>query len=207
MSNRLPLLALLLTPQVVPAEEAVQLSAHVHGLTELQIALEKDAMEIALHSPAFNLIGYEHQPQNERQREQLSNTLSLLKQPDKFLFLTPEAGCRPVHVQVETTLGEEADAQGGGHAHTGEGDSHEEDSAHAQHEHEHEHEGEAHEHADFQAVYHYRCEYPHKLTALDADLFSHFPLIEEVDALIVTPELQRETELTPGTTRIPLSSE
>jgi hypothetical protein len=51
MNRRHLLLAMLITPLAVAAEDHVQLSAHVHDVTELEIAMDADELELPLISP------------------------------------------------------------------------------------------------------------------------------------------------------------
>ncbi len=198
------LLALLTLPLASLAEEDhVQLSTHVHGITTLEIARDANELELALISPAYNLVGFEHQPGDEAQKKQVSEVMTLLKSPERFLSLDSKAACELHEVEVETGLAGEHEANAmADHVH----------EQHQEHEHKHEaerqaqaHEGEAHSHSDIHARYHFQCVNPQALTALEIDLFSHFPLIEVIHAQIITRSSQRELELTPGTTRIPLA--
>ncbi|SFR60293.1 Protein of unknown function [Marinobacter daqiaonensis] len=51
-----------------------QQSAHVHGQAQLQVALEDRTVDLIFRSPAANLVGFEHQPRNEDQKQQLDQT-------------------------------------------------------------------------------------------------------------------------------------
>lgn len=46
---------------------------HQHGHAQLQIALENNNIELILTSPAYNLLGFEHQPHTEQQKQTLEN--------------------------------------------------------------------------------------------------------------------------------------
>ena len=45
---------------------AASLVAHVHGLSELAIAMEGEKLEIQFTSPAMNLVGFEHQASSRK---------------------------------------------------------------------------------------------------------------------------------------------
>jgi hypothetical protein len=189
----------------VAAEEPIQLQAHVHGVTKLEIAKDAEAFELSLISPAYNLVGFEHKPGSALQKQRVSAVLKLLLTPERFLSLNNQADCKLVSSNVETPLVDDP-VKAAGPEHEEDKDEHHEQKHEEQaHEHEHhDHEGEAHRHTDIHARYHFQYAAPDRLTSLDIDLFSHFPLIEAIHAQIITPSMQREMELSPGATHIPL---
>ena len=199
MNRTTLLLTLFFFSQSISAEEEhIQHGAHQHGVTALEIAQDANQLEVGLYSPAYNLVGFEHQPGNEMQKQQVAETLDTLKAPERFLCINPESGCEFIGVDVETPLA-----------------SHQDRSMNTNHEHEHEHQenehaphvqaGDAARHSDIQAHYRLLCADPAKLDWLEVDLFAHYPLIEEIHAQIITSTIQREMKLIPGTVRIPLS--
>lgn len=52
--------------------------AHTHGIADLNIAVDDDLVFIELESPAVNLLGFEHKPQNDAQQKALTDTLEVL---------------------------------------------------------------------------------------------------------------------------------
>lgn len=52
--------------------------AHTHGIADLNIAIDDDSVFIELESPAINLLGFEHKPHNDAQRQALTATLEVL---------------------------------------------------------------------------------------------------------------------------------
>jgi hypothetical protein len=43
--------------------------AHVHGLAVLEIAIDSETIQVNLITPLHNLVGFEHPPGNEKQRQ------------------------------------------------------------------------------------------------------------------------------------------
>jgi hypothetical protein len=210
--KRLTLILTLLTLSMSSnaEEDYVQHSAHVHGITALEIAQDSNELELGLISPAYNLIGFEHQPGNEVQKKRVTEVMTLLKRPERVLRLDNKADCELLSVEVESALADN-------HASAAMADDDHEAQHDDEHEHEHEHhqetehqaheqEGKAHNHSDIQVHYRFQCANPQALNVLEIDLFSHFPLIEEIHAQIITQSTQREVVLTPGATRILLSN-
>ncbi|MFW5824485.1 MAG: ZrgA family zinc uptake protein [Marinobacter sp.] len=53
--------------------------AHVHGVAQLQLAIEGNTVELILRSPAANLVGFEHAPKNREQEQALAETREWLR--------------------------------------------------------------------------------------------------------------------------------
>src|SRR5690554_5294721 len=78
MRKRLPLpasprliLALGLATVTAPAMAQDNPAAHQHGHAELQVAFADEQIDLLLESPAWNLLGFEHQPRTKEQRQKL----------------------------------------------------------------------------------------------------------------------------------------
>ncbi|SEK66320.1 DUF2796 domain-containing protein [Nitrosovibrio tenuis] len=67
---------------------------HVHGQATLEIAVDGPAVQINLNSPVDNLLGFEHAPRNEKERQAIRTMASKLHQPDSLFIFTPTAQCR-----------------------------------------------------------------------------------------------------------------
>jgi hypothetical protein len=78
-----------------------QLESHEHGVSTLKIALEGQTLEMELESPANDIVGFEHAPENESQKAKVENALALLKS-EAGVFKTPSAAnCKITDVSGE----------------------------------------------------------------------------------------------------------
>lgn len=68
--------------------EKRQLDSHEHGVSKLKIAIEGKGLNMELESPANDIVGFEHAPENKNQRDTIQKALSQLKNM-KGIFLTP----------------------------------------------------------------------------------------------------------------------
>jgi len=144
-------------------------SAHQHGVVVLDIAWSNQQLAIELHSPADNILGFEHEPKNKQQQQSLTNSLLVLKQANTLFALSTEAKCTLSDVQIETPFASE------------------EEHKHNEHEEHEEHE----EHTDISALYSYHCLLAQHLKRISLDgLFKHFPNIETVKVQWVTEQKQ-----------------
>ena len=105
-----------------------------------------------------------------------------------------------------------AQAEDGGHEHGEDGSAREKDEdEHHDHGHdEHrdgEHDGEpgAEAHSELHATYHFHCHAPERLDRLQVRVFELLHDAEEIEVRVVTPALQKATELHPGDTVVELS--
>ena len=170
-------------------QEHRQHDAHVHGIAALNLALEGEEVHIELDSPAANIVGFEHAPSSEADHAALDKAVATLKNGDQLFHFNSEAGCRMEKAMVTSALLEEE--------HEDHPDKHADDHDHEEkgadrHE---EHEGEE-THSDIEAVYHFECDQPGKLTQLTVELFVAFPATEELNVQYVIKTKQGAKELT-----------
>jgi hypothetical protein len=88
--------------------------AHQHGAASLQVSVEGRALQITFEGPADNLLGFEHAPRSEAQRQTVARAEQQLKQPVLLFAIPPAAACQPQPAQVEMKL----PAQGSGETHS-----------------------------------------------------------------------------------------
>ena len=87
---------------------------HQHGRGTVNIAFEQDRLEIELHAPGADIVGFERLAQTDAERQTLSLAIAALKQPLTLLTLPSVAGCR-VQETVVTAEGMEEGGPAGAH--------------------------------------------------------------------------------------------
>lgn len=199
-------------PGGVSGAETRQHGAHVHGVGNLNIAVQENDVFLELDSPAANIIGFEHKPENDEQFQAVHNAVSLLKRGGKVFIINESAGCSLHEAEVKTEIMGDGHGPNCNHDHDREHDGHEEHASHDHdkeqndehyEEHEQEHDGHQHEdhdhsgHSDIAATYHFECSSPDKLNELDVRLFNRFEGFETIHVQLLTPEKQTAVELTP----------
>ncbi|TBV11496.1 DUF2796 domain-containing protein [Stutzerimonas kirkiae] len=154
------------------------LGTHEHGVATLDIALEGERLDIALNSPAINLIGFEHQPGNDSERATLAQARQQLLAPDRLFALPQQAGCTLTTQRLHSPLF---------------------------HDHDHDHDAHAkgHAHNDIEASYSFQCQAPDTLRTLDLDVFfKTFPGTEKIIVQLTGPSGQQGLETIPGRSRL-----
>ena len=202
--------------------------AHEHGHGTLDIVVEGEELVIELRIPAVNVVGFEHAPKDDAEREAVRQALVPFGDAASLFVLPAEAECEVEEAEAAiVSMGHEDEHEkdehgdGGGHDH--EKDGHETDE-HAKDEHaKDEHEKDEHEkdehaehaedgsdsdaeaHSELRATYHFHCHAPERLDEIDVRAFEHLRDAEEIDVRVVTPSAQLATELRSGSTVVRLA--
>ncbi len=178
----------LFSAQPVTAEEHKQHAAHVHGIAQLNLAMENNELYIELISPAADIIGFEHTPETKEEKSAMQKAVGKLRVGKRMFEFSKEAGVRFEKAVVKTGLQHECD-----HDH----ETH--DSKHHDHE-----EGANGQHSDVAVEYRFLCATPDKLKSIDVKLFKYFKSLEKIHVQVLTRTKQTAVELTNENTTIPL---
>lgn len=149
---------------------------HQHGVAQLTIALSQQVIELELHSPAYNILGFEHKPHTEQQQQLVTQQFAILNQPsDLFAW---DAICKLESAAINSPF----------EAHHGEIEHHDE------------HE-EAETHSDIAVVYSYHCQSTPKSLNIKG-LFTQFPNFETLNVQWVSDTLQSASVLNTEHTQV-----
>jgi hypothetical protein len=199
--KQLSLLLIIFLVGVLKTLAQGSLEAHVHGEASLNLVLDDQSLFIEFESPAYNLVGFEHEPKDQIQQKEVQDTLSLLSKPRKVFGFSAQAGCLVESVSVTTTMA------GVGKNTVGYVEEHHEDEHHEDEHHEDEHhEDEHHDHSDgdstnkeshseFKANYLMICSEPEKLRTIEFKLFKEFLGLKSVQVQWINGEGQGYIEL------------
>ncbi len=156
--------------------------AHVHGSGTLSLVALDDQLMIEMEIPGFDIVGFEHQPSTDDQKEQIKAAIEFLSKSDLNIKLPEEALCKADDMgSVETDL---------------------DTNHHTDHdEHHDEHHG---SHAEFHIVYNYRCEAMNELAYVEILSFEQFSNMEKLNAQAATEMGQFSATIAPGSKRFNL---
>lgn len=170
--------------------------AHVHGISELTIAMVDTTLEIQLRSPAMNLLGFEHKAKKSKDLEKAKKVSAQLRQAQSQFLLSSE-GCELSQVSVVMhglldTYDYENDHDHG----------HKKHSEKPNHKHGHDHDAEQDEsngsHSEIVANYQYRCKSSTELKTITINLFESFPGIETIEVMWIHQARQGAAKLRPN---------
>lgn len=176
-------LALLVPPVLVHAHG----KAHVHGVAELRVTLDGEALRLVLTTPLENLVGFERAPRDEAERDAIRRAATRLR--DAAALYTPSAGANCVLREVSLASpaidpallgGTAAPASGGA---PGAGPRPTAPPA-------------KDDHVDLEAVMSYRCANPAALREIEVNLLKAFTGLRRIDAQVAGPTRQSVTRLT-----------
>jgi len=157
-------------------EEHGSLSAHEHGVAQLNAVLDGQTLELELESPAMNLVGFEHAAETLADKAKVAAARAELEKPLALFGIPAAAGCQVAEQELESPLF--GDAHGHG----------EEDEEHDEH---------ASEHSEIHAHYHLSCQQPTELQSLDlSGLFERFPVTQKIQVQLIGPSGQQGVEAT-----------
>jgi|GEM_PF-4734585 len=78
-------------------------SPHVHGLANIFVAIDQQQVVVEVESPSGNILGFEHVPHNEQQKQRLKAALATL-QSHQSLIDFEDANCQQVSMTLENPL-------------------------------------------------------------------------------------------------------
>jgi len=188
LRTTLSLLALLpLSASAGDDHRHVQHDAHVHGAATLQLILQGNELEMEFHSPAMNIVGFEHAAATAEEKQKIKDALATLRQAGE-LFSFSGTRCQPTKVEAELDRDDHDDHHGHDADHDADHDEHHDDHA----------DEHATGHSEFEVDYRFRCEDGSQLSAIEVKLPARFNGIQKLDAEWILNDSQGAAELTAG---------
>ncbi len=185
--------SLLLLGALVAAPASAQTErehgSHVHGRSEIKLAVDASAFELVLTAPGTDIVGFEHAPADAAQQTLIDAALTQLNDAGSWLSFAPGNACQANEIDAHTH-GFKATADSS-HEHAG--------HDHASHDHDHEHD---HAHAEFHVTVKGTCVAVPSAALID--LHRHFDHIELVVVDVITESSQNRVELRAGNQRVGL---
>lgn len=202
----------MLLPIASSASNNISLGAHVHGLSEITIAIENQTMEIEIQSPAINIVGFEHQAETSEDIATVKKAEHLLRDHNAiFSFNGGHCQLQKQSIDMSNLLKQ----------HHQEAKNHKLENKHKQsHSHGHtelkEHVDENHSdkdiketnastknpHSEVTAHYFYSCTQALTLSSVTINAFGVFPSIHKIQAMWIHKNEQGAAILTPKNSTI-----
>lgn len=162
--------------------------AHEHGVARLELFKLATELQISFYATGSDILGFEHQSQNQTEAETVKKAIALLAQPDK-LFAIDGAKCDlKAHQSNLTEL----------QKHSASKDEH---SREHEDEHQHQHSG----HSDIEASYQFSCKTATAPVTVKVHLFSLFPELQKINSSWITDRGQSAATLSATENRISLN--
>ena len=165
---------------VVAAEETRQVDKHEHGVGELNIAVEGNAMNLEFMIPGADIVGFEYEAKSDSDIALVNTALSKFQDFENIFTLSSSGNCNLVDAEIEINQGDEHEDE---HDHE---DEHEHEN---EHDHEDEHDHDEHEeeaHNEFVAHYSFTCGNVKEIDRIDFPYFTTFPNSGELEIQFVS---------------------
>ena len=184
--------------------EVRQHDAHEHGHGTVDIVVEGEELVVEIRIPAVNVVGFEHAPRDDAEREKVRTALVPFRDASSVIGLPPDAECEIEETEA-VLFSMDRDEHHDGEEHAKEAEPHEDHAKEEDDDHPEQAAdagGEAH--SELHASYHFHCHAPERLARIEVLAFEHLHDAEELEVRIVTPAMQTATELHPGETVVDL---
>jgi hypothetical protein len=154
-------------------EQGTPLDFHVHGLSEMTMAIEGEILDIQLISPTVNLFGFEHQASNKKEIAIVNNAKALLSNTAS-LFSFSGGDCSLINTDIDVSALIKLDDNA--HEHQPKQNKKSHDGHSVQEE----------SHNQLVANYRYHCEEIATLSAIKVLAFDQFLGIKNIRAMWIT---------------------
>lgn len=149
--------------------------AHVHGVAKLDIAVEATRLTLQMESPLDNLLGFEHAPRSDAERQQADALVVKLKAAGGLFRIDPAGQCTLANVELASSalkLGNPDPSEEG--------------------------------HADIDGTFEFTCADATKAAYIDVGLFG-FARMQRLEVQVATPKGQFKRNLSRPATRVSLT--
>lgn len=167
---------------------------HVHGVGQVQVAVDGTLLTIVLSSPLDNLLGFERAARTAQEKVAVSRVNEQLRKPQALFQPASEADCVVSSTTIDAPVldaGPAANAAPGDVA-TGGKVKAKDKPAHA----------DAGGHADLTAEYVFRCAHPERLRGMEVRLFEAFRGLRQLDVRVAGSRGQSAMTLRRGNTQV-----
>ena len=142
--------------------------AHVHGLSHLTIALEKQTLLVEINSPLMDIVGFEGEPRTKVQKDSIERAKTKLRKISN-VFIFKGGSC--LEKNIDVTLGHD----------------HSDEHSHSENDHD--------THSEISAIYEFNCSEPTELQEIAVLLPNQFSRMEKIKAQWITPDSQGQITL------------
>jgi hypothetical protein len=186
------------------SEDARQLSAHEHGISALNIAIEAPLVVMEFHAPGADIVGFEYAAKTDADLSAISAALKILEAPLDLFVLPKVARCAVQAVQVEL----ESDVDHGANEEDHQGHDAHTEVGHQDHDDHNDYDEEKHAassgHTEFHAEYSLICSNIEALTQIDFVYFEVFPNSKQVALQLISQSGARAFDIKSGAPRLDL---
>ena len=182
MKNILIVLVCLFVSFDILAQVARQKDSHEHGAAIIKMVMEDEKLQVEFEVPSESLIGFEHFPKSQSNRENFNEAIKILSDPSKLFSQPIKAECLLVGMNVSQSLFSNEEEHG-------------HDESEKEEEHGHDESEKSEIHSEFKSNYYWNCQHLDEIDSIGTQLMSFFPRIEEIRVNWISNNGQGSLEL------------
>ena len=182
MKNIFIVLVCLFVSFDILAQVARQKDSHEHGAAIIKMVMEDEKLLIEFEVPSESLIGFEHFPKSQSNRENFNKAIKVLSDPSKLFSQPIKAECLLVGMNVSQSLFSSEEEHG-------------HDESEKEDEHGHDESEKSEIHSEFKSNYYWNCQHLDEIDSIGTQLMSIFPRIEEIRVNWISNNGQGSLEL------------
>ena len=182
MKNIFIVLVCLFVSFDILAQVSRQKDSHEHGAAIIKMVMEDEKLQIEFEVPSESLIGFEHFPKSQSNRENFNKAIKVLSDPSKLFSQPIKAECLLVGMNVSQSLFSSEEEHG-------------HDESEKEDEHGHDESEKSEIHSEFKSNYYWNCQHLDEIDSIGTQLMSFFPRIEEIRVNWISNNGQGSLEL------------
>ena len=182
MKNIFIVLVCLFVSFDILAQVSRQKDSHEHGAAKLMMVMEGEKLQVEFEVPSESLIGFEHFPKSQSNRENFNKAIKVLSDPSKLFSQPIKAECLLVGMNVSQSLFSNEEEHG-------------HDESEKEEEHGHDESEKSEIHSEFKSNYYWNCQHLDEIDSIGTQLMSFFPRIEEIRVNWISNNGQGSLEL------------
>jgi len=165
------------------------------------VVVEGSKVIVELETPLYNLVGFEHAAETEKQKAAVIKAESVLSGGAPLFMFNVEAGCGAPDISGSVKL--DIDHGHDDHEDHEDHDDHIKNDTHNEDDIEENHDPDAHK--DVVLQYEYICSSPKALKNVTVMLFEYFENLTELDLVYLAPNTQKQGDLSAAKPRMDLT--
>ena len=189
MKNIFIVLVCLFVSFDILAQVSRQKDSHEHGAAIIKMVMEDEKLQVEFEVPSESLIGFEHFPKSQSNRENFNKAIKVLSDPSKLFSQPIKAECLLVGMNVSQSLFSNEEEHG-------------HDESEKEEEHGHDESEKSEIHSEFKSNYYWNCQHLDEIDSIGTQLMSFFPRIEEIRVNWISNNGQGSLELESDDDRI-----
>jgi len=182
MKNIFIVLVCLFVSFDILAQVSRQKDSHEHGAAIIKMVMEDEKLQIEFEVPSESLIGFEHFPKSQSNRENFNKAIKVLSDPSKLFSQPIKAECLLVGMNVSQSLFSNEEEHG-------------HDESEKEEEHGHDESEKSEIHSEFKSNYYWNCQHLDEIDSIGTQLMSFFFSIEEIRVNWISNNGQGSLEL------------